>query len=125
MISEFIVGSDLISGTIVDRTVDVELMGRKIHLLRCLTGDKGDIVMCRARENVSAMFEILAVSDDCKYFKPEHVGAYVWLPESPIGKETWCWRMGNAEIVAREQWWDDRDGPPLMIVGGKHEHQNP
>ncbi len=113
MKTEFIVGQN---ADLTDKTVKGTLYGRKLHLLRCETPDAGPIAVIDLRRDTSGWHEILAVGERCIHFGPEDVGKLVWIPVSPIGKKTWCWRVGPNERIAREEWFESTDGPPLMVV---------
>jgi hypothetical protein len=112
-VTEIILGQDDSCRDIVARC---ELIGRKMHLLRMLTPDQGGVAVCDARRDTTGWYEILAVGPECKYFGPEHIGKAVWLPNNPIGKKIWSWMVGPAERIVDEAWWDEPDGPPLMVV---------
>jgi len=114
MKSEFIVAQTA-DGS--EKTVTARLLGRKLHLLRMETPDAGPIVVTEQRRDTTGWYEILAVGKKCKYFGQEHVGKAVWLKENPIGKRTWCWRVGPNERVVREEWFEEPHGPPLAVVG--------
>lgn len=115
MQSEFIVGQ---GDDCRDVVVQGIIHGRKLHLLRCKTPKQGEIFVTDDREDYNAWFEILAVGEKCIHFGPDDVGGFVWLPVSPIGKETWCWKIAKAEIMAREVWFEQVGGPPLMVLKG-------
>lgn len=119
--AEIIVGQKLENGKVVDKTVKVRLIGRKLHLLRCLNGKPtetgvmiGNIVMPDELADRSWWYKILAVSEDCKYFKQEHVGGYVRLTDNGcIGNS---FMVGPAERVVREAWLEKRTDNPFCVI---------
>ena len=113
MISEFIIGRD---ENINDVTVKAKILGRRIHALRCKPGKSGMIFRTGENTDTCGWVEILAVSDTCKYFKPEHVGGKIVLPPSPIGKRTWVDRLGDGESLVNEEWYDQPGSPPLFVL---------
>jgi len=82
--------------------VSVELIHRKVHLRRCYTEKKGAIFMPQTRADSSWWYQIVAVSDDCRYFTKDHVGGFVILTDNEIiGNVT---ALPNAERIVSEDW---------------------
>lgn len=80
----------------------VELIHRKVHLLRCETKERGGIIMPDERADSSWWYQILAVSDDCKYLAKDHVGSFVILTDNASYGNSWA--VGKAERIVREEW---------------------
>ncbi len=107
------------------RLQDCKLVGRKLLVRRCLSAEavedgyvQGGIYVVEERADTSPWFEILAVSQKCKYFGPEHVGCFVLLPEVSYGNTH---PVGNAEIMVKESMWDDKK---YRIKGQKVTEKN-
>lgn len=132
IVTSEITGSD---GEVVrQETLDVELIGRKVHLLRGLNAKRvvdehgvgymkdGIYITEEAadrNENPTdpMWFEILAVSDDCKYFKPEHVGGWVLTSDQAGCSYPVRDNRTHREIICKERMWDTKlGGAPLMVV---------
>jgi len=112
MKSEFIVGQND-SGTA--KTVVAEVFGRKLHLLRAKNRENQDgVILPEALIDGGHWYEIIAVGSGCRYFTPQHVGGFVWLPDKAFG---FCQYVGPAERVVDEAWFDQREcAPPLCVV---------
>ncbi len=103
-----------------ERTIKAKLLGEWIHVLRCKpnTDEVVPVTMAETETIDDCMwFEILAVSDKCRYFCPEHVGKLVILPPTAIGSRAWSFPVGNNEMVVRESYFSDANGPPLAVFG--------
>lgn len=119
--AEIIVGQEVRDGAVRDVTVRVRLTGRRIHLLRCWNGDvtkdgvaQGGIVMPEVVADRSWWYRILAVSPDCRYFTPEHIGGKVKLTDN--GAHGTSVMVGPAERVVREDWLASRTDNPFCVV---------
>ncbi len=99
------------NGEIVEK--DVELRGRKLHILR---GEvkAGPIELTDTGRDETGWYQILAVSDDCLHFGPEHVGKWVYLPDNPFNVGM-SYRVGVGERIIREKWFEAVSGPPMAV----------
>lgn len=119
--AEIIIRQERHGDKVVDVTVPVRLIGRKLHLLRCVNGtptergvEVGGIIMPEVIADRTWWYTILAVSPDCKYFKPEHIGGKIKLTDNDsIGNS---WRVGPAERIVREEWLESRTDNPFCVV---------
>jgi hypothetical protein len=100
----------------------VVLTGRKIHCLRCMTGEESDggrtvggVFVTDERADTSGWYEILDVSDRCRLFDKSHIGSFIWLNAYSVGTS---YKVGTGERVVREEWFEQNGGPPLMVVKG-------
>lgn len=91
-------------------TLRVRLIGRKLLLRGCTLGERGPdgdyrvgpIVIPDAVKDRNWWYRIVAVSPDCRYYGPEHVGAFVKLSDTgAIGNS---WRVGPYDVIANEDW---------------------
>ncbi len=109
-----------------ERVIKAKLIGEWIHLCRCMppTDAVAPVTMAEFDTPWDCMwFEILSVSDKCKYFCPEHVGKFVVLPPTAIGSRAWCFPVGTNEMVVRESYFLDPNGPPLAVFEATEEHK--
>ena len=95
--------------------VPVRMIGRKLHVLRGTTGKfdgvghkKGALYITDQRANHNQLFEILAVSEDCRYFSEDEVGAWIQLPANPIGVS---YPVGKRfeELFVKESYWERKN----------------
>ena len=89
--------------------VPVEIVGRKLHLLRGVNRVEG-LSLTDTAEDETGWYKILSVSDDCEYFDEESIGKWVYLPEISVGMS---YRVGPGERIVREQYFESPGGPPL------------
>lgn len=114
-------------GGLEDVEIEVELRGRKLHLLQALRAEKAEgggykkgevYVPDKSAENPHKgldLYEILAVSDDCKYFTQEDVGRFVALPGLVLtGPRQVLWRAGWEKVVSECLF--EQPGIPLATI---------
>ena len=119
--AEIIIGQELVGKHVIDHTVKVRLIGRKLHLLRCLNGEEtergveqGGIVLPDQSADTSWWYTILAVSPDCRYYGPEHVGGRVKLTDN--GSIGTMFTVGPAERIVKEDWLASRTDNPFCVI---------
>jgi hypothetical protein len=115
---------------------------RKLLIRKTYTGKKcvvdgiecnmlGKIVVTPRRADHQHWCEIIAVSKDCRYFKNEHVGFLVYVPEIKFNymwpcnfesrtKKTYEWIVSEDLFLKSDRIGKDADKkesyPPLMVV---------
>ena len=104
---------------------DFRLTGRKIRLLRCVSGwgpdeqaPAGELYRPDKSVDYNIWFEIIDVSPECRIFSREHIGSRVLLPSYAVGK---CYKLSNVDIVAKESLFDDR----VRVIRGKKRRIGP
>ncbi len=114
-------------GGLEDVEIKVELRGRKLHLLQALRAERGEAggykkdgvyVPDKSAENPHKgldLYEILAVSDDCRYFTKSDVGRFVALPGLVLtGRRQVLWRAGWEKVVSECLF--EQAGIPLATI---------
>jgi hypothetical protein len=103
----------------VDYRNDVKLTGRKIRVLRCVTGygpdeqaPVGELYRPEKSVDYNIWFEITDVSPDCRYFTRDNIGDKILLPAMAVGKTH---KLTNVDIVVKESLFDDN----TRVIAGK------
>lgn len=105
----------------------VRLIGRKIHVLRCLKGRqvevdgevgymRGNIFVPEPSAKQTPFFTILAIGPECKYFTATHIGKKVLLARDVRG---WCEVLPDGERIFDERVYDKKGLPGCLPKGAR------
>ncbi len=105
--------------------INIKPIGKRILVRKCITGEKradgfylGGIAITDLSADACAWAEIIDVADDCKLFRKENIGSFVYLP---AWKPGYINKVDESDFTVKESLFSkspkDGGANPLIYIG--------